>query len=89
MNDDEKFVEMVVRVKTTKRNEELFKEVKEITDKIIDVYGDFEVAVKIQGISDLIATLQQYGVHGENALRMKDVKTGEIFAVSYLGKDES
>jgi hypothetical protein len=42
----------------------------------------------VKGVSDLIATLTHIKAIGPVSIRMKDMTTGEMFAISYLGKDK-
>jgi len=48
---------------------------------------DTNSALRVKGVADLVATLTHMGAVGEVGLRMKDVDTGEVFVISYQGKE--
>ena len=62
--------------------------------KIIDAYQgrtvevDANSALLVKGVSDLVATLTHVNAIGPISMRMKDLETGEMFAISYLGTDD-
>ena len=48
-----------------------------------------ENCLLVKGVSDLVATLKHAAAMGPSQLRMKDMESGEVFAISYLGKEET
>jgi len=54
----------------------------------VAVQVDANNALLVTGINDLINTLNHVGAHGDTAIKMKDTKTGKVFAVSILDESE-